>query len=130
MSELTIFIVDGNSASQEIMTKAIESVGLSTRSFSEGSSFLDVSQNNLEGCVLLEANLPDMSGLKIQKVLQNRQVSMPIIFLTTHNYLKTTFIAIERGASDFLLKPVNTILLLNVIIKTLYDNKGFQNIIH
>jgi FixJ family two-component response regulator len=63
--------------------------------------------------------MPGLSGPDLQQELKNRNITMPIIFLTAHGDTPTGVEAMKNGAIDFLLKPVEEEALFNAIDKAL-----------
>jgi FixJ family two-component response regulator len=59
--------------------------------------------------------MPGMTGLELQEVLQARGVRLPVVVLTAHGDVATTRAAMKAGAFDFLEKPVDDAILLDVL---------------
>src|SRR5689334_2892706 len=67
------------------------------------------------GCILLDVQIPDVSGPDLQDRLSQLGSSLPIVFLTGHADVPTTVRAIKAGAEDFLTKPVSSEQLFHAI---------------
>jgi FixJ family two-component response regulator len=66
-------------------------------------------------CVLLDFNLPDRTGLDLQKNLPDHLSGMPIVFLTRQADVRIAVEAMKRGAIDFLTSPCDDDVLLAAI---------------
>jgi len=78
-----------------------------------GEEFLDVYDMEYPCCLILDMNLPDLSGLELQKMLAAGQIHIPIIFISGVGDVEHAVLAIKRGADDFLEKPVELDVLLH-----------------
>ncbi|MCD6039069.1 MAG: luxR [Gammaproteobacteria bacterium] len=106
----------------------LESVGLTTQIFNHAASFLEAFPfSQTEGCILLDIRMPQMSGLELQAQLNVRQNSLPIIFMTGHGDIPMAVRAMQAGAFDFLTKPFNDQILLDLIYKAIaYHQKSLS----
>ena len=68
--------------------------------------------DSVPGCILLDVQIPDLSGPELQDQLIKKGSTLPIIFLTGHGDIPTSVKAIKAGADDFLTKPVTREQLL------------------
>lgn len=108
-----VFIVDDDDDVRRALSRLVRSAGYRAEDFDSASAFLrgaDLAQ--YPACVLLDLELPDASGLDLQRELN---AILPVVFITGHGDIGTTVNAMKAGASDFLPKPVNESVLLAVI---------------
>src|SRR4051812_33130753 len=70
-------------------------------------------------CILLDVQIPGLSGPELQDRLAKRGSTLPIVFLTGHGDIPTTVQAMKAGAEDFLTKPVSKDKLLDAIERAL-----------
>lgn len=110
--EPLVYIVDDEPDVRDAIGMLLDAEGLTTRCFQTGQEFLDHCSRNMQGCVLLDLCMPDYSGLEIQKILAERNVHIPIIFLTGHGTIPASSEAFRSGAFDFLEKPFDNEVLL------------------
>jgi two-component system response regulator FixJ len=59
--------------------------------------------------------MPKMSGLELQQTLHERGIFLPVVVLTAHGDVPTTRLAMKSGAFDFLEKPIDDEVLLDVL---------------
>ena len=82
------------------------------------------------GCILLDVQIPGLSGPDLQARLSDLDSTLPIVFLTGHGDIPTTVQAIKAGAQDFLTKPVSSDDLLGAVeralanYQTVHDRRG------
>ncbi|MDO9104003.1 MAG: response regulator [Methylovulum sp.] len=107
-----VFIVDDDYAVRDSIGLAIETAGLNCLPFESAEHFLESYSPGTRGCLLLDVNMPGLSGLELQAELSQRNIRLPIIFLTGYGDIPTTVRAIKAGAVDFLTKPIPNKLLI------------------
>ncbi len=110
-----VFIVDDDRGTRESLKNLIRSAGLSAQTFSSAQEFLAAERPKAPGCLVLDVQLPGLSGLDLQQELAKAGVKIPIIFITGHGDIPTSVRAIKAGALEFLTKPVNREDLLRAI---------------
>ncbi|CAK0773051.1 Transcriptional regulatory protein FixJ [Gammaproteobacteria bacterium] len=111
----TVFVVDDDPAVRDSLRLLLESVGLVAETFSSAHQFLDATEPEQSGCVLLDIRMPGMSGLELQRRLVARGITLPVIIITGHGDVTTAVQAMKTGAVDFLEKPFNDQVLLDRI---------------
>jgi DNA-binding NtrC family response regulator len=110
-----VFIVDDDRCTRESLRNLIRSAGLSAQTFSSAQEFLAAERPKGPSCLVLDVQLPGLSGLDLQQELAKAGVKIPIIFITGHGDIPTSVRAIKAGALEFLTKPVNGEDLLRAI---------------
>jgi DNA-binding NtrC family response regulator len=110
-----VFVVDDDCSIRESLKNLIRSVGLDVQTFSSAQEFLTTKRPKTPSCLLLDLQLPDLSGLDLQQELAKAGVKIPIIFITGHGDIPTSVRAMKAGALEFLTKPVNHEDLLHAI---------------
>src|SRR5437016_7374609 len=114
-----VFIVDDDRDTRESLRNLIRSAGLSAQTFSSAQEFLAAERPKAPGCLVLDVQLPGLSGLDLQQELAKAGVKIPIIFITGYGDIPTSVRAIKAGALEFLTKPVNREDLLHAIHQTI-----------
>jgi FixJ family two-component response regulator len=94
-----VFIVDDDRGTRESLRNLIRSAGLSAQTFSSAQEFLAAERPKAPGCLVLDVQLPGLSGLDLQQELAKAGVKIPIIFITGHGDIPTSVRAIKAGAS-------------------------------
>jgi FixJ family two-component response regulator len=115
MKEPTIFIIDDDPSVRKGLTRLVTASGMNTESFASARDFLDSENLDSPGCIILDVQMPGMTGPELQEELGNTSYGLPIIFLSAHGDVPTTANAMKKGAVDFLTKPVDGPKLLETI---------------
>lgn len=118
-AEITVFIVDDDQAMAESVRWLIESVGFKVKVFRSARDFLSNYHSSQAGCLVLDVRMPEMTGLELQEQLNERNIDIPIIFVTGHGDVPMATRAMKAGAIDFLMKPFNDQMLLESINKAI-----------
>jgi len=113
--EGTVFLVDDDPGVRDSLTLLLSLKGLRTQPFATAESFIDTYRPDWSGCVLTDLRMPGMTGLELQTALRERQMQVPVVVLTAHGDVATARAALKNGAFDFLEKPVDDVMLLDVL---------------
>src|ERR1700751_6121620 len=120
--ETLVYVVDDDASAREGVAGLLRSAGGKAKTYASGEEFL-AAPPTTRGCVLLDLNLPGVSGLDVQQQLAKSSVHVPIIFLTGHGDIPTTVRAVKAGAANFLTKPFDDEELLSAIQQSTATNK-------
>jgi len=115
-SGFEVFIVDDDLSVQRALKRLLRSYGLGARIFSSAREFLseDISPE-VSGCLLLDVDMPEMSGIALQAELRRRGVNLAIVFITGHGNIPMSVQAVKDGALDFIEKPFDPAALVKVV---------------
>lgn len=109
----TVYVVDDDAAVRDSLALLLESAGLQAETYPTAQAFLDEARTQQHGCcLLLDVRMPGMSGLELQSALAERNIDIPIIFITAHGDVPMSATAFKAGAVDFLEKPLSEETLL------------------
>ncbi|MFM0557919.1 response regulator [Paraburkholderia sediminicola] len=112
-SDSLVFVVDDDDSVRRGLARSIQSAGYRVETFGSAYAFLDrVDSVTCPACVVLDVQLPDLTGLELQRELSG---ALPIIFITGYGDIAMTVGAMKAGATDFLAKPVHDTDLLRAI---------------
>lgn len=128
MNQNTIFIVDDDAAIREALSLMIEQENMCVQTFCNAQDFLNSYQADSQGCVVLDIRMDGMDGMKLHKRLVERDILLPVIFLTGHGDIPMSVQAMKAGAVDFLTKPVTRDKLMSAICAAtqLFETKKIQ----
>lgn len=118
-SQASVYIVDDESQVCVGLARLMRSAGWNAHTFTKAQDFLDHVPDAGIGCILLDVNMPDMSGPELHERLQDLGVDFPVIYLTGVGNVPLSVQAMKRGAHDFLEKPVDADLVLAAIEKAI-----------
>lgn len=110
-----IFVVDDDLLMRKALSTLIRSAGFNVVVFSSAKEFLAQKSPEVPACLVLDVNLPDMSGMELQQELTNKHNNIPIIFITGHGDIPMSVRAMKAGAVEFLPKPFRDQDLLDAI---------------
>ncbi|MGD8514982.1 MAG: response regulator [Granulosicoccaceae bacterium] len=109
--EYVVYIVDDDNAIRESLALLLRSEGLRAQSFPSAIDFLDTYDGS-PGCLVVDIRMPNMTGLELQEVLNEKNIRLPLIVMTGHGDVSVAVQAMRAGAVDFIEKPFNTSDLL------------------
>ena len=121
-----VFLVADDAAVLGSLTRALGLYRHDVKSFSSAQAFLDTYKGQ-HGCLVLDLSMPDINGLKLQELLLENDIFLPVIFISGHGGVPESVQAIKAGAIDFLQKPFLTEVLLQRIdeaIKADYNERS------
>ena len=110
-----VSIVDDDISVCRSLSRLIRAAGWHAETFSSANEFVEHMPSPGVACVLLDIQMPGMTGPQLQEWMAGKDISLPVIFLTGHGDIPTSVQAMKRGAADFLLKPVDEEALLGAI---------------
>lgn len=118
-TQATVFVVDDDHAVRKAVTLSLKKRGWSVESFESAEAFLSAYDVDRPGCLVLDVQMPGMSGLELQEALATKDCRIPIIFVTGHGDIPMSVRAIRGGAIEFLEKPYRPEVLLGRIEEAL-----------
>ena len=110
-----VYVVDDDASVREGVASLIRSAGLEAKALASGQEFLALERPEIPSCLVLDVQLPGLSGLDVQQELVRSGANLPIIFLTGYGDIPMTVRAIQAGAAGFLTKPFEKEELLSAI---------------
>jgi two-component system response regulator FixJ len=122
--EQIVYVVDDDQGIREGLSLLLETTGQLVKSYSNAVDFLDDYDNTMRGCLILDIRMPRMTGLDLQKKMNDCGASLPIIFITGHGDIPMAVEAMRQGALDFIRKPFREQDLLDRINQALLIDVG------
>jgi FixJ family two-component response regulator len=110
-----VFIVDDDVSVRESLELLIQTEGWQTQMFASAEEFLARPRVSAPSCLVLDVNLPDLTGLDLQRRMAGDRMHMPIIFITGFGDIPMTVQAMKAGAIEFLTKPFGDDVILSAI---------------
>lgn len=110
-----VAIVDDDTSVQLALRDLIESDGLPAISFGSAELFLESEARNKAACLIADIRMPGMCGLELQAKLKAERCRIPIIFITAHGDAEMRIHAMREGAVEFLSKPFDDAVLLEIV---------------
>ena len=115
-----VHVVDDDDSVRTAVMRVLRAAGYEARGYASAGEFLlERSDGDAPGCAVLDVSMPGPSGLDLQKALAQRDVPVPVVFLTGHGDIPMSVRAMKAGAVDFLTKPVKKEALLAAVTAAL-----------
>ncbi|VAW98610.1 hypothetical protein MNBD_GAMMA22-1584 [hydrothermal vent metagenome] len=120
----TVYIVDDDQAVRDSLSWLIESISIKVKVFSSAQEFLDNYDSDYPGCLVADVRMPGISGLELQKILNEKKYTIPMILITGHGDVPMAVRALKNGAVDFIEKPFNDQILLERVNQCLEKDQS------
>ncbi|PWU10704.1 MAG: DNA-binding response regulator [Terriglobia bacterium] len=114
-----VFVVDDDPLVRDSVSDLLGSAGLPVQAFGSAPEFMRAKRPDASACLILDIELPGLSGLDLQAELAVSGKEVPIIFLTGHGDIPKSVRAMKAGAVEFLTKPFRPQDLLDAVRQAL-----------
>lgn len=117
-----VFVVDDDEALRKSLSRMIEAAGLAVETYPSAQAYLEQYDPDRPGCLILDIQMPEMSGIELQHELTCNGRSIPMIMISAHSDTEVTVSAMKGGAIDFLKKPYKGAVLLERIHQSIKED--------
>jgi DNA-binding NtrC family response regulator len=117
--EASVYVVDDDDSAREAIVGAVRAGGYKTLAFRSAPAFLAHPRRSERACLVLDVEMPDVSGLDLQERLNAANDALPIIFVTGYADVPMSVTALKAGAVDFLTKPFDAGALIGAVQRAL-----------
>lgn len=124
-SKPVVLVVDDDISVRESLELLIAEAGWRGALFASAQELLASPRPSGASCLILDVNLPDLSGLELQKRIAIDYAATPIIFITGYGDIPMTVKAMKAGAVEFLTKPYTSEVLLSAVRSALERSRAF-----
>lgn len=121
MAENLIAVIDDDESVRRTTKLLIESFGFRAATFESAEKFLSSTRLDDTSCLIVDVQMPGMSGLQLQSHLAAQGCRIPIMFITAHGNKESRQQAMQAGAVAFLDKPFGDEQLLQCIGSALHE---------
>ena len=121
-----IAIVDDDASAREGLQSLIRSAGWRVQTFVSAQEFLSRRGAEAPSCLILDLQLPGLSGLDLQERMAEVGLAIPIVFLTGHGDIPASVQAMKAGAVEFLTKPLDEEKLFQAIQEALERDRRIR----
>lgn len=122
----TVYVVDDDKLIRTQLVGLLERAGIAAKAYASAFVFLAELDSEQRGCLLLDVNMPGMTGLELQAVLAKRGIRLPIVFLTGYGTIPMAVDAIKAGATGFLEKPIDNRFLLEAVMRAFEEDSRLR----
>jgi len=124
-----IYLIDDDESMRSSLCRMLRDVGYIVEDFSSAATFLEHSLPVAPAVILLDMQMPDMSGLDLQEKLLQFGRKTPIVFVSGQSHPHQIVKSLKQGAVDFLFKPFNLEDLLKAVADALeFDRRQLKRI--
>ncbi len=106
MSDIRVLYIEDDEAQRKQLSEDLRSHGFDVTDVSSGTEGLRVLNSEGADLVLCDLNMPGMSGLEVLQKAHEKQPDLPVVLITAHGTIQTAVKAMQDGAYDFMIKPV------------------------
>jgi len=126
-ADCIVFVVDDDPLVRDSVADLLCSAGFTVRTFGSATEFMQSKRPDVPACLILDVELPGLSGLDLQTELMKSGVEMPIIFLTGHGDIPMSVRAMKAGAVEFLTKPFHQQPLFDGVAEALSRDRELRD---
>ena len=124
----SVCVIDDELSIRESLSNLLRSAGLEVQAFASAQEFLTNWPREVPSCLVLDIQLPGISGLDLQQELAGGDAQIPIIFVTGHGDIPMTVRAMKAGAIEFLTKPFREEDLLSAIDQAIERRRRIEQL--
>lgn len=122
-----VYVVDDNVSVREALWGLVRSAGYHVSTFESAQLFLASPENDEPSCLILDIELPGLSGLDLQDRIAAARGDLPIIFISGHADVPRSVRAMKGGAMEFLTKPFSDETILDAIERALTRSRAIRS---
>jgi two-component system response regulator FixJ len=114
-SDAVVHLIDDDDGVRQGLAFLLTGSGFAVRVYASASAFLDALVTVQPGCIVTDVRMPGISGLDLQRTLNAKQITLPVIVMTGHGDVALAVEAMKAGAVDFIEKPFQDDALISSI---------------
>jgi FixJ family two-component response regulator len=112
---LLVAVIDDDESVRESLPDLLREFRYEVETFASAEEFLASGDLGRTKCLILDIAMPGMSGPELQRELQRRRQSIPVVFITAHGDETVRPRLLEQGAVDCLFKPFSEAALITAL---------------
>ena len=116
---LYIAVVDDDEPIRKALVRLLRASGFDVESFSSGLEFLSSVAGRRPACVVLDFQMPQVNGLDVLKDLRARNANIPVVIITAHDEPIVRANCLAAGATAYLCKPIDEVVLRRAIAEAI-----------
>lgn len=119
MQSIFVHVIDDDDSLKNAIVLILQEAGYKVQSWASGQSFLDNSTEIDNSLILLDLQMPNLTGLGLIARLNETDMNVQVVFISGHASASEVVAAFRQGACDFLLKPFDMNTLLSTVEKSM-----------
>jgi len=117
--KITIHLIEDDVSQRDSIESLLAFKGFITKSYSTANDFLQTLPFERPAIVIADIQLPDISGVDLHRMLMEKNINPPIIFISGEASIQQSVDAMKQGAIEFLVKPFDIDELINAVTKAI-----------
>ena len=110
-----IAVVDDEESVRKAVVRVLQAAGFAARAFASGTEFLESWHFDRPDCLILDLQMPGVSGTEVQQLLMRAGARFPIVIITAHDSPKLREECMSAGAIEYLCKPLDIRALVGAV---------------
>jgi FixJ family two-component response regulator len=110
-----VAIVDDDTSVRNALALLLGAYSFETATYGSAADFLQSLVGGIPACLILDLQMPEMTGLELQHYLVHKGIQIPTIAITAHDALGAREHCKAAGARAFLLKPIQEETLIAAV---------------
>jgi FixJ family two-component response regulator len=124
-----VYLVDDDASMRTSLCRMLQELGYNVHDFASAKAFIEHSVPISPAVILLDMQMPDMTGLDLQEELARIGRKTPIVFISGQSHPQQIVKSLKKGALDFLFKPFNLEDLLNSVADAIeFDRRQLKRV--
>jgi len=119
-----VLIVEDDPSLSEALCDTLELAGIPARAAGDGRSALEILEREPIGMVVSDVQMPELDGHRLLRQIRSRQPHLPVVLMTAYGTVQKAVEAMRLGASDYLLKPFEAEVLVDMVSRYLPQPTG------
>lgn len=121
-----ILYIDDEISALKAISAILKKEGYNVHTATNAEDGIDIIKSSQIDCLLLDYRLPGMDGIDLLRWLRLNNIDIPTVMLTAYGTIEKAVEAMKLGAHHYLIKPVDTELLVNVLKEAIEKSKGLR----
>jgi two-component system response regulator FixJ len=110
-----VHVVDDDDAVRDSLSFLLRAAHFNVVTYQSATRFLEILTRDMDGCVVTDVRMPDISGLDLLRSMRDQSCMIPVIVMTGHGDIQLAVEAMKAGAADFLEKPFDDERVLSAV---------------
>ena len=110
-----IAVLDDDRSVRTALRRLLNASGLDAVCFASCTTFLDSLERDAWDCVVLDLQMPQMTGVEVLEYMTQARMRVPIVIVTAHDELGSSEACLAAGAAAYLRKPIRANALIEAI---------------
>ena len=124
MTQATVLIVEDDPSLREALSDTLELAGYAVAAATDGPAALEILEREAVGMVVSDVQMPNMDGHTLLKRIRSRNPELPVVLMTAYGTVQKAVDAMRCGAADYLLKPFDADVLVDMVNRYLPQLRG------